>query len=56
MMPSHDFKLRVVVIDDDEQHLKFIATALTQENIVVSTSGTRVTDLSSSENNTPTLS
>src|SRR6266481_5018174 len=39
MMPSHDFKLRVVAIDDDEQHLKFIATALSRENVVVSTSG-----------------
>ncbi len=38
-MPSHDFKLRVVAIDDDEQHLKFIATALSRENVVVSTSG-----------------
>jgi len=39
MMPSHDFKLRVVAIDDDEQHLKFIATSLSRENVVVSTSG-----------------
>ena len=38
-MPSHDFKLRVVAIDDDEQHLKFIATSLSRENVVVSTSG-----------------
>lgn len=27
--------LRVVVIDDDEQHLKFIATLLAQDNVVV---------------------
>src|SRR5947208_4645864 len=39
MMPSHDFKLRVVAIDDDEQHLKFIATSLSRQNVVVSTSG-----------------
>jgi len=29
--------LRVVAIDDDEQHLKLIATVLSQENVVVST-------------------
>jgi len=32
-------KLRVVAIDDDEQHLKFIATVLSRENVVVSTAG-----------------
>jgi DNA-binding NtrC family response regulator len=30
--------LRVVVIDDDEQHLKFIATLLAQDNVIVFTS------------------
>lgn len=30
--------LRVVAIDDDEQHLKFIATVLSRENVTVSTS------------------
>ncbi len=30
--------LRVVVIDDDEQHLKFIATLLSQDNVLVFTS------------------
>ena len=30
--------LRVVVIDDDEQHLKFVATLLSQDNVVVFTS------------------
>lgn len=29
--------LRVVAIDDDEQHLKFVAKALSQENVVVCT-------------------
>lgn len=32
--------LRVVAIDDDEQHLKFIATILSQENVIVSTART----------------
>ncbi len=39
MTSSPDFALRVVAIDDDEQHLKFIATALSQEHVVVSTTG-----------------
>ena len=34
-----NFTLRVVVIDDDEQHLKFIAVALSQGNVAISTSG-----------------
>jgi DNA-binding NtrC family response regulator len=45
MCPVHDekhspsdFALRVVAIDDDEQHLKFIATLLSQDNVVVFTS------------------
>jgi DNA-binding NtrC family response regulator len=36
--PNADPTLRVVVIDDDEQHLKFVAALLSQENVVVSTS------------------
>jgi len=38
MIASSDSALRVVAIDDDQQHLKFIATVLAQENVVVSTS------------------
>jgi DNA-binding NtrC family response regulator len=45
MCPVHDekhspsdFTLRVVAIDDDEQHLKFIATLLSQDHVVVFTS------------------
>jgi len=37
MTASSDSALRVVAIDDDQQHLKFIATVLSQENVVVST-------------------
>lgn len=37
MNSSPNFALRVVAIDDDRQHLKFIATVLSQENVVVST-------------------
>lgn len=37
MPTSADFTLRVVAIDDDEQHLKFIATVLSRENVLVST-------------------
>lgn len=37
MTASPDFALRVVAIDDDQQHLKFIATVLSQENVLVST-------------------
>lgn len=37
MAASSDSALRVVAIDDDQQHLKFIATVLAQENVVVST-------------------
>jgi DNA-binding NtrC family response regulator len=37
MTASSDSALRVVAIDDDQQHLKFIATILSQENVVVST-------------------
>lgn len=37
MIASSDSALRVVAIDDDQQHLKFIATVLSQENVVVST-------------------
>jgi len=33
-----DTALRVVVIDDDEQHLKFVATLISQDNVVVFTS------------------
>src|SRR5208282_971053 len=39
MVASPDSTLRVVAIDDDEQQLKFIATILSQENVVVSTAG-----------------
>jgi DNA-binding NtrC family response regulator len=39
MMPLPNLTLRVVAIDDDDQHLKFIATAVSRENVVVSTSG-----------------
>src|SRR6266436_8763222 len=35
---NSDLALRVVAIDDDEQHLKFIATLLSQDNVVVFTS------------------
>ena len=38
-MPLPNLTLRVVAIDDDDQHLKFIATAVSRENVVVSTSG-----------------
>jgi len=37
MNVSSDYAFRVVAIDDDQQHLKFIATVLSQENVVVST-------------------
>jgi DNA-binding NtrC family response regulator len=37
MTASSDSALRVVAIDDDQQHLKFIASILSQENVVVST-------------------
>jgi two-component system, NtrC family, response regulator HydG len=37
MTASSDSALRIVAIDDDQQHLKFIATVLSQENVVVST-------------------
>jgi DNA-binding NtrC family response regulator len=37
MSASADSALRVVAIDDDEQHLKFIATVLSRENVLVST-------------------
>ncbi len=36
MSPSLSPTLRVVAIDDDQQHLKFIATVLSRENVVVS--------------------
>ncbi len=39
MIASSDSALRVLVIDDDEQHLKFLATVLSQENVVVSMTG-----------------
>src|SRR5579859_3485974 len=39
MSASANSALRVVAIDDDEQHVKFIATALSRENVSVSTSG-----------------
>jgi DNA-binding NtrC family response regulator len=38
MLATPDTALRAVAIDDDEQQLKFIATVLSQENVVVSTS------------------
>ena len=38
MSGSPGFALRIVAIDDDEQHLKFVARTLSQENVVVSTS------------------
>lgn len=37
MIASSDSALQVVALDDDLQHLKFIATVLSQENVVVST-------------------
>jgi len=40
-----DLALRVVAIDDDEQHLKFIATLLSQDNVVVFTSSDSQTGL-----------
>jgi DNA-binding NtrC family response regulator len=39
MIASSNSALRVVVIDDDEQHLKFLAAVLSQENVVVFTTG-----------------
>jgi DNA-binding NtrC family response regulator len=39
MSSSPEAALRVVAIDDDEQHLKFIATVLSRGNVVVSTAG-----------------
>jgi two-component system, NtrC family, response regulator HydG len=39
MVATSDSTLRVVAIDDDEQQLKFIATVLAQDNVVVSTAG-----------------
>ena len=38
MPASPDSELRVVAIDDDEQHLKFIARVLSRENVAVYTS------------------
>ena len=43
---SRDAALRVVAIDDDEQHLKFVATLLSQDNVVVFTSSDSQTGLS----------
>ncbi len=37
MIASPDSALRVVAIDDDEQHLKFLSTVLSQKNVIVST-------------------
>ncbi len=37
MIASPDPTLRVVAIDDDEQHLKFLATVLSQKNVIVFT-------------------
>ena len=37
MTSTSDSAIRVVAIDDDHQHLKFIATVLSQENIVLFT-------------------
>src|SRR5882724_9586428 len=42
---NSDLALRVVAIDDDEQHLKFIATLLSQDNVVVFTSSDSQTGL-----------
>jgi DNA-binding NtrC family response regulator len=39
MVATSESALRVVAIDDDEQQLKFIATVLSQEDVVVSTAG-----------------
>jgi DNA-binding NtrC family response regulator len=39
MLASPDSALRVVAIDDDEQQLKFIATVLSRENVLVCTAG-----------------
>ena len=38
MTRPNDAKLHVVAIDDDEQHLKFLVHALTQDNVSISTS------------------
>ena len=38
MSASPGAPLRVISIDDDEQHLKFVAKALSRDNVVVSTS------------------
>ena len=43
---SPDAALRVVAIDDDEQHLKFVAALLSQDNVVVFTSSDSQTGLS----------
>jgi DNA-binding NtrC family response regulator len=37
MITPFESTLRIVAIDDDQQHLKFIASVLSQENVVVST-------------------
>jgi DNA-binding NtrC family response regulator len=42
---SPDLPLRVVAIDDDQQHLKFIATLLSQDSVVVFTSADSQTGL-----------
>jgi len=39
MTSSPNFTLRVVAIDDDVQHLKFISTVLSRDQVVVSTTG-----------------
>lgn len=45
MPASASFALRVVAIDDEPQHLKFIATVLSKENVVVLTAGDPVEGL-----------
>ena len=35
MATGSEWAVRVVAIDDDEQHLKFIATILTQERVQI---------------------
>jgi two-component system response regulator (stage 0 sporulation protein F) len=39
MLVSSDSGFRIVAIDDDEQHLKFIATILSEENVTIFTAG-----------------
>jgi len=39
MSPQSEPTLRIVLIDDDQQHLKFVANVLSQDDVAVSTAG-----------------